>query len=418
MIFENIQVVGGTATPATNFASKRPVFKGLSIRPTTLSVVGVVVAQGAVSESRDADVGYRLKRLVSKTRTWKLQYETLTGGDRRCRDVPEHELRSLGLVPSMSFEDAKRRKDELNTLGKIDRRETRVNAIRERLEADAAHPLRYMPQCDIDEFCALYGGSKKFDTLWRKTRAVLRDVDLDIEDWGSHQDHFYKAFLSHNMSTSYVEKVRHLINRWGRFQARKYRKPFEPLGAPKGQERERINDRFFDKAPEGFASAPLTPEMLESSKSSLKPAQYRWLFLSVWFGLRPSEVNAVSQGTNFQIQRHGKVTVLAVYQPKLSALPRAERWKLIPCTCEQQFVALDFIREIKSAPISSPLRKTVKDRFGVRVKLYGGRKGFADLMLDKGHTLEDIASWLGHRSIERTWATYKSRTRLRLSKAS
>ena len=38
-------------------------------------------------------------------------------------------------------------------------------------------------------------------------------------------------------------------------------------------------------------------------------------------------------------------------------------------------------------------------------------KGFVDLMLSKGHELENISVWMGHSTLDRTWKSYKQRTK-------
>lgn len=43
------------------------------------------------------------------------------------------------------------------------------------------------------------------------------------------------------------------------------------------------------------------------------------------------------------------------------------------------------------------------------IDLYGGRKGFVDLMLSKGHALENISVWMRHSTLDRTWRSYKQR---------
>jgi len=47
--------------------------------------------------------------------------------------------------------------------------------------------------------------------------------------------------------------------------------------------------------------------------------------------------------------------------------------------------------------------------FGRGYDLYSGRKGFTDLMLTKGQSLENISIWLGHSHISRTWASYRDK---------
>lgn len=55
------------------------------------------------------------------------------------------------------------------------------------------------------------------------------------------------------------------------------------------------------------------------------------------------------------------------------------------------------------------LVKTVRRYFGEGIDLYGGRKGFNDLMLSKGQALENISAWMGHSTLERTLRSYNQR---------
>jgi integrase len=98
--------------------------------------------------------------------------------------------------------------------------------------------------------------------------------------------------------------------------------------------------------------------------------------------------------------------VLWVYQTKLIALPPIDRWKPVPLIYDEQKFAAKIIED---GLFERPLNKTVRRYFGEGVTLYGGRKGFTDLMLGKGHTLEAISQWMGHSTIGRTWRTYKDR---------
>jgi integrase len=51
----------------------------------------------------------------------------------------------------------------------------------------------------------------------------------------------------------------------------------------------------------------------------------------------------------------------------------------------------------------------MKKLFGPNTTLYGGRKGFTDLMLANDQDFVHISQWMGHSSIERTWKNYKSK---------
>lgn len=131
----------------------------------------------------------------------------------------------------------------------------------------------------------------------------------------------------------------------------------------------------------------------------------------MWAGLRPSEIDRLKQPENFMVKRvPNGPTVLWVYQEKLVALPPWERWKLIPLISKQQKRISKIVR---IGDFARPCVKTVRKYFGERVGLYGGRKGFTDLMLNQGFRLEEVSAWMGHTSIERTWRSYRNRLEAR-----
>lgn len=99
--------------------------------------------------------------------------------------------------------------------------------------------------------------------------------------------------------------------------------------------------------------------------------------------------------------------VLWIYQTKLVAIPKEERWKGIPIIHEEQKFAHKIIESMK---FKRPHHQKMQKVLGISYKLYGGRKGFVDLMLQKGHQLEAISQWMGHSTLGRTWRDYKDRT--------
>ncbi len=64
---------------------------------------------------------------------------------------------------------------------------------------------------------------------------------------------------------------------------------------------------------------------------------------------------------------------------------------------------------ISDGSFKRPLAKTVRKHFGMGHDNYAGRKGFVDLMLSKGQTLENISIWMGHSTLNRTWRSYKNK---------
>lgn len=104
--------------------------------------------------------------------------------------------------------------------------------------------------------------------------------------------------------------------------------------------------------------------------------------------------------------------ILWVYQTKIIALPPEDRWKPIPIICDQQEFGLRII-ELQS--FRRPIMKTMRRYFGPGTDLYGGRKGFSDLMLSKGQLFENISIWMGHSTLNRTWRSYKARRKFHLA---
>jgi hypothetical protein len=73
------------------------------------------------------------------------------------------------------------------------------------------------------------------------------------------------------------------------------------------------------------------------------------------------------------------------------------------------------LQMLKSEEFRRPLLKTMRSKFGEGVSLYGGRKGFPDLMLSLEQKIENISVWMGHSTIDRTWRSYKDKKRFHLN---
>ena len=114
--------------------------------------------------------------------------------------------------------------------------------------------------------------------------------------------------------------------------------------------------------------------MLVSVSGRMNQANFNWLFLSVWPGLRPQEIDNLHEIQLWRVETPivGR-KVFWIYQTKIIALPPEDRWK--------------------------PMRQY----FSKDIDLYGGRKGFTDLMLSRGNTIENISIWMGHSTLDRTW---------------
>lgn len=387
-------------------------------------------------------MGYHVKPVTSvardperaaKTRTWKLQWIKQENGKRGSRDIPEAEYRTHGFSPEMSIEQAQAQKRLANERLKTDDKEQkRILAAKAMTDRERAQFL-FLPEKEIRAFEAeiLYrrvsrgdqGHAKrnKIASHWNAAKDMLCVLKLDASDWSDKSFHFYNYFADQEMSLSYVKKVLRLVNLWGFFLCKRSGKPFLPVSAPRGMDRAHVANSHHEKRKrfkrEGKhvqdASAPLTPEALKRTRTKLSPENFNWLHLSLWFGLRPDEVDGLRQTETRRIayDRSVQKQVLWVYQPKLVALEEDDRWKAIPALYKEQERGLEII---ESQAFRRPAPQTIRKYLGEEFSSYAGRKGFEHLMTSRGHPLEVVAEWMGHQSIERTWKNYRNRKRVRV----
>lgn len=351
---------------------------------------------------------------------------------RKTRDIPREDWLVHGFNPQWDLDQARVRKDEANAQAELKRQAERKIAIRKRVEKDKLVATAYLNAQDVAEFEQkilferMSRGElslktqNKIQSHWKTAAKMITELKLTPEDWFEESIRFYNLFAKHKFSPNYVQKLLRIINAWGAFKCRKQKKFFQPIPSPRGYEQQRITDHFYDKTPtgRGMESEPLTPEMLEASRSKLLEANYQWLYISVWVGLRPKEIDSLKEKSlnswKVETDKHG-TKILSVHQSKLTGVSREKRWKYIPLVYKEQLKALEYVL---SGTFRRPLQKTMHKHFNENIKLYGGRKGFTDLMLGRGQRLEDISQWLGHTTIERTWKSYKNKTMVHYQKVS
>ena len=316
----------------------------------------------------------------------------------------------------MTIDHARARAQRLNAKIHMKRQEERRLAL-ERNVADlqsrfvAAIPEIYKQEFEQKYVFGRFNGPewrKRFFRTWRAVQKLLLEVQLDPTDWYDEMYRFYDYFHERKFSLSYIRRILQLANLWGYFLSRRLGQPFVRVPMPRGREKERLLEAYFQKQGRHVCeSDPITPEKLESVRSKLNEHHFNWLYLSVWLGLRPMEIDQLHDQSRFRLQKQGENSALLwIYQTKLISVPPRYRWKLIPIVFAGQ---IDVMKIIETGKFKRPLSKMVRHHFGAHTTLYGGRKGFTDLMLSHQQHLENISQWMGHSTIERTWRNYKSR---------
>lgn len=340
---------------------------------------------------------------------FRLQYEKRSEGKRVTKDVPVNQWDHYGLSRLSTIEEMRQRVAQLNAQDKLKRLAEARFAIEARLKGESDIKCALLMPADVAEFEAKFlrirvDDKSKTSIHWRTCQRIIRDLAIDPEEWFELKHFFYEYFQKKAYSINYLPKIIGILNQWGHFYCRKFKKPFLQIPSPRGNVAKNINRAFNTKlgnslgSKDGNASAPLTPEMLESNRSKLSAENYNWLYLSIWLGLRPEEIDNIKTARIERIK--DDLTLIHVYQSKVDA------WKTVPCYLPEQKVAIEMI----DAPMKRPLNKTLQKHIAPNLTCYGGRKNFTDMMLRRGYSLEKISLWMGHKTIERTWRSYKSKT--------
>ncbi len=373
-------------------------------------------------------MGYQVNKRAKKDGTiyWRLIFREIKGNENHDKHIPVSQYTQHGFVPSMSVDEARARAKQLNAQNRLDKQaqKAKLRAL-ERAKADELLKSAHLPAELAREFETDYmrkrfavgpntaAKYKKAHTHWQYVKRIIVELNLDPRFWADEAHIFYEYVSRKKCSPAYVSKIPRVLNPWGFFMSRKLDRAFAPIPTPTGYHREMIRYAYLASKKKKMISAPLTPAVLNKAQAKLIPSQLNWLYLSLWFGLRPKEIDSFCTKGHFEIE-NGKsgVPVIWVYQSKLTAVKQERRSKPIPCIFPEQLAGLE---TIQSGNFHRPLVKTIKKHISEDINLYGGRKGFSDLIRSKGQRLEDIASWMGHATIERTWRSHKDKQKARFT---
>ena len=378
-------------------------------------------------------MGYYIRFLKNKKSlpNWKVQYISTRKKDRRpdstakisktAWDISKSRWSQLGFHEFMFFEEAQVRARQLNTQFAIKRQEEKIRQIQDK---DNQLKLRFsatLPEEFVSEFEDKFvrardilpesqkrNRNKNRLTVWKAVQKIIVKVGMEPTKWFYHQTNFYDVFYEAQISLSYLRSIISMLNLWGQFITRKLCQPFTPLQIPRGYERQRILESYYNKTKKHRKpSKPITNEQLNAQYNFINSPNFNWIFISIWFGLRPLEIDQLHDKELWKIEHlpTGR-KILWVFQTKIIALPPEDRWKPIPIIFDEQHFALKII---ENKNFKRPLTKTIRKYFGDGHDCYAGRKGFVDLMLSKNQNLENISIWMGHSTMDRTWRSYKNK---------
>lgn len=331
------------------------------------------------------------------------------------KDLVEH-LFNVTMTLEEAREQAKRLNKEIHEDSWLQKRE----AIRNRKKRELRERINHLPDIlcsNFEEELLSRPDAKRMKSRWRAARKLIKTVAVPCHDWKRRSASIYNYFEEKVLSPDYAKKIIQVMNMWGEFYASKTDTPYQPLKCPSGYTKGRMLRAYRANQLKCKASDGLTLDQLRTLKNDLSTEQYNWVFISLWFGLRPQEMRNLNKGsrfTYFERDDENDIDILYILQTKLVQLPEEDQWKRIPILCAEQRKA---VHMIQTGIFEEPLPKTIKRYTKGNHHLYAGRKGFGPLMWGLGHDVVEVSSWLGHKSIDRTYRDYMKWKRVKLRKS-
>lgn len=330
---------------------------------------------------------------------------------------------ALGFRHDMTTQEARDRASQINKQNQIDSK--KITAIAKRIDDDKIIISAYLPENltngfenELREDYA--DNEERLNNLlkqWVIVKKIISELAIDTQKFHDEKQKFYNYYKNKKWSPDYIKKLNRLINLYGQYVGRKTNQFYQDIPRISNVLKERIMELREGEIGLKSAADPLLWKDLKNVKTKFENRhlleQWNWLFISLWFGLRPKEVDSLANTKTWRVEydKDHKVKVLYVYQSKLVSVQKDKRWKPIPIYFEEQREAFKLIL---SGRFNRPLNKTLKNIFNTKIESYSCRKGFTDLMLDKGFQLEDISIFLGHADISMTWKHYKNKKRFKL----
>lgn len=344
---------------------------------------------------------------------WRVIQEEWKDNKRTQKTVPREGYSALGIDASWTLEEARKRIREMNYSNSATRTEYQAITRASQKVAKTNHIKSiWLPISDINEFegylkVTNMGSPEHFEKrmlMWGTAQKIIVHLNIEPRYYSDYSKAVFNYCIGKQYSPDYTKKLIGLINQWGSYWSKKRNTHFEPVLYPTAREKDKISAayRLKETNREG-GSKRLTPQLLEKIRTKIKPDHYEWLYISLWFGLRPEEIEK-AQFTSYKDPSY-KIPILRIYQPKIG------KWKHIPVLHPEQHRALEWLR-----PIKRPLNKTLRRLLGDRFTCYAGRKGFEPLMRTLGESKSDISAWLGHTSLRTTELYYEDRDRVVLSR--
>lgn len=351
----------------------------------------------------------------SGSNKWRVMQEVWKDGKPKQATVPKEAYTAMGINPTWSIDQARKRIRQINSIKT--REKTAIAAATKRVVEAEQVTSDFLPADLVLKFTAFlkktsFGSEThqaKIVSHWNFVQHMIANVQVEPTDYAQNALVFHRYFLDQKVGLDYSRKLLRILNLWGEFVSRDRRQFFTRVKGATGNARQKLVDVNAKVKGRRRKSDALTPEVLKTLEGKLDANHYNWLSVSVWYGLRPEEIDQLTTDDDklwtIEFDAGTGVDVLWVYQTKLTAIAPDKRWKGIPIFLPQQEALIDAIKDAKlKRPRNLKLRELITSSY---VTCYGGRNGFEDLMTSRyGQTIKNVSRWMGHQSLRMTTGTY------------
>ncbi len=351
---------------------------------------------------------------------FKLYLEYRVDGEKVTKYIPRKLWLNYGFQAGISVEKAKELASQLNKERHDLRKEINSAKRFEELTRDERFFPQEMAQVFWNEYIGDNRGSddhkKKLHSQFLTIQNIVKELKVYPDKYKSVERKFITLFIKNQYSVNYSKVLIKMVNLWGDWYSKQFQKRYDPIRLTSNFDKAAIAKSQSKKTGTDstrgvrMESKPLTPELLKKNKDKFTEEENNWMYISIWLGLRPAEIDSLKDPATWQLEEVESVPVLCVYQSKLITLPEEKRWKKIPCFTEQQKAVLSII---ESGNFKKPIYQKMRQIYKGVITHYGGRKGFISLMRDLGQDYVDISAWLGHQSTETTYRHYTDKQEVR-----
>jgi len=343
-------------------------------------------------------MGYQVRKLKKGWCLFYVKDGGKAGVESRTVKPGEPEYGETGLRPEMALEEARRVIEAFRKHKEASRYAARRHRVAQRLIEEKTVEGAYLPKGLAAEFEEVLKRNRVPSAHWHTARRMILALGLQPRTWYDESDQFYAYLEGKGYSNDYVKKLMRAVNEYGWFYSKRMGQPWRDIKNPRGHWNKRIRKARVVKALRAGHPAycvRLRPEDLTRQRSRLEATEWAWLWVTLWFGLRPAETDA--RGWVLSYDEENGMDCLEVVQEKIEGEP-----KKIPILFPEQRQAV----ELMKGPLHRPSRKRMVSVFGKAVRLYSCRKGFVNLMHENGRSITEISAWLGHSSITTTMRYY------------